>query len=262
MRIAAAAVLVPVALAAVYAGGWPWFALVFLVACGLFIEWQSLIGARKPLVLGIGILALVMIGAALQLRDLGAAIICIPAGLLAIAAFSAAQARFWAPLGLLYAASALVASIVLRQDRTAGFEAVLFVLLIVWATDILGYFGGRGIGGPKLWVRVSPNKTWAGAIAGLAGCIIIALIFAWIGRRSAVSLTLLAVVLSIVSQAGDLFESAVKRRFDVKDSSQLIPGHGGLLDRLDGFVAAIIAAALIGAVRSGTDAAGHGLLSW
>ena len=148
------------------------------------------------------------------------------------------------------------------RDAQSGFVAILFVFAMVWASDILGYFCGRGIGGPKLWPRVSPKKTWAGAIGGFAGSIAIALGFAVAGAGRVVPLALIGALLSIVSQLGDLLESAVKRRFDVKDSSHIIPGHGGLMDRLDGFIAAVVVAALIGTLRAGPDAAGRGLLLW
>jgi phosphatidate cytidylyltransferase len=138
----------------------------------------------------------------------------------------------------------------------------MLVLLVVWATDIGGYFAGRGFGGPKLWPRVSPKKTWAGAIGGLVASLGVAAGFAALGLGKTVPLLLLAAALSSVSQLGDLFESAVKRAFGVKDSSQIIPGHGGLLDRLDGFVFAVVIAALIGFLRHGADGVGRGLMVW
>jgi len=143
-----------------------------------------------------------------------------------------------------------------------GFTALMFVLLVVWATDIGGYFAGRSIGGPKLWPRVSPKKTWSGALGGFAASLLVAAAFAACGLGKIVPLLLVSAVLSVVSACGDLFESAVKRRFDVKDSSHLIPGHGGLLDRLDGFVAAILVAWIIGFLRHGVHSAGSGLMVW
>lgn len=262
VRIAAALVLVPIAIVAAFAGGWSWLALSCLTAVGLFVEWQALVGATSRPVLAGGLVALVAAGAALGLHRPGAAVLCILAGVLAVPMVADSRNRLWVSLGLIYAGAALVSSVLLRFDRNFGFEALLFVFTVVWTTDILGYFGGRGIGGPKLWVRISPKKTWAGAIAGVAGSLTLAALFAWLGQRAILPLVLLAAALSILSQLGDLFESGVKRHFNVKDSSHLIPGHGGLLDRLDGFVAVIVAAALIGAIRSGTDAAGHGLLVW
>ncbi len=113
-----------------------------------------------------------------------------------------------------------------------------------------------------MWPRVSPKKTWAGAVGGFAGGLAVAAGFAAFDLGRLAPLLLLAAFLSIVSQSGDLFESAVKRRFGVKDSSQIIPGHGGLLDRLDGFVAAIVFAALFGFLRGGADGIGHALMVW
>ena len=135
----------------------------------------------------------------------------------------------------------------------------MFLFAVVWATDIAAYFVGRAIGGPKLMPQVSPKKTWSGAIGGThrrrsLAAVAVAKFAGLDGLvRDRASL---AVVLSVVAQAGDLFESALKRRFGAKDSSQLIPGHGGLMDRLDGFVAAAVLAALIGLLRGGIRCAG------
>jgi phosphatidate cytidylyltransferase len=149
-----------------------------------------------------------------------------------------------------------------RLDQVWGFTALMLVLLIVWVTDIGGYFAGRGLGGPKLWPRVSPKKTWAGAIGGFVASLCVAAGFAAFGLGKTGPLVLLGAVLSVASQLGDLFESAVKRRFGVKDSSHIIPGHGGLLDRLDGFVAAVVLAAIFGFLRGGADGVGRGLVVW
>jgi phosphatidate cytidylyltransferase len=138
----------------------------------------------------------------------------------------------------------------------------MLILLVVWVTDIGGYFAGRGIGGPKLWPRVSPKKTWAGAVGGVAASLLVAEAFVAFGLGETGPTLLLGAVLSIVSQLGDLFESAVKRRFGVKDSSHIIPGHGGLLDRLDGYVAAVVLAAIFGFLRGGVDGVGRGLMVW
>jgi phosphatidate cytidylyltransferase len=168
----------------------------------------------------------------------------------------------WLALGVVYAALAFLASVLVRLDPVWGFAALMFVLLIVWMTDIGGYFAGRGIGGPKLWPRVSPKKTWAGAVGGTVLSLAVAAGFAWFGIGRLVPLLVVALVLTVLSQLGDLFESAVKRKFGVKDSSHIIPGHGGLLDRLDGYVFAVIAAAVIGLLRGGADGVGRGLMVW
>lgn len=168
----------------------------------------------------------------------------------------------WIAIGVIYALAALVASVLVRRDPLWGFSALIFVLLVVWVTDIGGYVFGRAIGGAKLWPRVSPKKTWAGAIGGtlLSVCVAVAFPLSGVGRI--VPLVGLAVVLTVLSQLGDLFESAVKRRFGVKDSGRIIPGHGGLLDRLDGYVFAVVAAAAIGLLRGGVDGVGRGLMLW
>jgi len=261
LRILAGAVLAPLTIAAAYFGGWLWAALATLATMGMYAEWLFVVQATRPRVVAAGIAPLAVAGIALAIGFSGKALLAIAAGLIAIALLARVN-RGWALAGLIYAAAALFGAVLVRADPQSGFIALLFVLLVVWVTDIGGYFAGRGIGGPKLWVRVSPKKTWAGAIGGFAGSLAVAAGFAASGFGRMLPLLLLGAVLSIVSQCGDLFESAVKRRFGVKDSSNVIPGHGGLLDRLDGFVAAIVMAAVIGVMRGGLDGAGRGLLMW
>lgn len=260
-RIGAAAVLVPVTIAIAYAGSWLWTALVTLVSIGLFVEWLMVVGGRTALntIVGGAVLALAGLCLAVHRIDVSVGVALI--GIIVVAVVSPAR-RGWSALGFVYASAALIASTIVRFDSTAGFAALMLILLIVWVTDIGGYFAGRGIGGPKLWPRVSPKKTWAGAIGGFAASLAVAAGFAAFGVGEILPLLLLSAVLSVVSQLGDLFESAVKRRFGVKDSSQIIPGHGGLLDRLDGFVAAVVVAALIGILRGGADGVGRGLMVW
>jgi phosphatidate cytidylyltransferase len=165
--------------------------------------------------------------------------------------------------GIPYAGALAMGPIILRSDGEQGFLAVLFLFAVVWTTDIGAYFVGRALGGPKLVPWISPNKTWAGAIGGLLASVLVALVVAKMAALTSLFvLAMVAVVLSVLAQAGDLFESFLKRRFDAKDSSHLIPGHGGLMDRLDGFVTASVAAAVIGLARGGFEAPGRGLLVW
>jgi phosphatidate cytidylyltransferase len=262
LRVIVALVLAPVAVAIAYAGGWPWTALVTLAAIGLYGEWLTIIGAaHQRRVIISGVAGLAISGFCLGIGRIDAALVASVLGLAAVTLLSP-QRQIWTASGFFYATAALVASVLVRLDQGHGFVALIMVLLVVWVTDIGGYFAGRGIGGPKLWPRVSPKKTWAGAIGGFAASLAVAGGFAAFGLGKTGPMLLLGAALSVISQLGDLFESWVKRRFGVKDSSHIIPGHGGLLDRLDGFVAAVVLAAIFGLLRGGVDGVGRGLMVW
>ena len=269
-RVIVALVLAPTAIAMAYAGGWLWTALVTLAAIGLYVEWLAIVGkARSTRVVVVGAAALAIAGLCLALGRIEASLVVLMLGLVAVGAVTP-ERRIWAIAGFGYAAVAELASVLLRLDPKMGFAALMFVFLVVWVTDIGGYFAGRSIGGPKLWPRVSPKKTWAGALGGFVASLVVAAGFAALDPHKAdpqlmlkmTSLLLLGAILSIASQLGDLFESAVKRRFGVKDSSHIIPGHGGLLDRLDGFVAAVALAGIFGLLHGGVDGVGRGLMVW
>jgi phosphatidate cytidylyltransferase len=262
LRVMAALVLAPLAIAAAWFGGWFWLGLVTITVIGLFGEWMMIVGNLRPQVLMWGFLSLAGAGLCIALDNLEIANLCVALGLFAMFLFSSREHRSWSAVGLGYTAAALFACVLVRRDVEQGFMALIFVFLVVWITDILGYFVGRGVGGPKLWVRVSPKKTWSGAIGGVVGSALFAAAFSAAGYGKLLPMLFLGTVISVISQLGDLFESALKRQYGVKDSSHIIPGHGGLLDRLDGFMAAIIAAAVIGYLRSGTGSIGQGLLVW
>lgn len=262
MRVVAALVLAPVAIGIAYTGGWLWALLVTLAAIGLYVEWLGIVGAaRETGVVAYGSVALAIAGLGLALGRIETAVIALAFGF-AIVTLLSPERRIWIVAGFLYAAAAEVTSVLVRLDQTSGFAALILILLVVWVTDIGGYFAGRGIGGPKLWPSVSPKKTWAGAIGGFAASLVISGGFAAFGVGKVGPILLLGAALSVASQLGDLFESAVKRRFGVKDSSHIIPGHGGLLDRLDGYVAAVVLAAIFGLLRDGVDGVGRGLMVW
>jgi phosphatidate cytidylyltransferase len=269
-RVIVALVLAPTAIAMAYAGGWLWTTLVTLAAIGLYVEWLAIVGkARSVRVVVAGSAALAIAGLALALGRIEASLVVLMLGLVAVGTVTP-ERRIWAITGFGYAAVAELASVLLRLDPKMGFTALMFVFLVVWVTDIGGYFAGRGIGGPKLWPRVSPKKTWAGALGGFVASLVVAAGFVALDPNKAdpqlmlklTSLLLLGAILSIASQLGDLFESAVKRQFGVKDSSHIIPGHGGLLDRLDGFVAAVALAGIFGLLHGGVDGVGRGLMVW
>ncbi len=262
VRVAVALVLAPIAITIAFAGGWLWTLLVTAIAIGLYYEWHAIVNETgDERAFAIGVIALEVIGLALWFGWTGVALAAAIVGPTLIV-FLSNQRPWWNTSGFVYAAAALIASILIRLDGTMGFYALIFILLVVWASDIGGYFAGRAIGGPKLWPLVSPNKTWAGAIGAVVLSILVAFGMAALGWGRLLPLLVLAVALSVVSQLGDLFESAVKRAFGVKDSGRIIPGHGGLLDRLDGFVAAIVFAAIVGFLRGGVDGVGRGFMVW
>jgi phosphatidate cytidylyltransferase len=263
LRLASAAVLAPIVLGAAYAGGWYFLLLCGLGAAGVVWEWTHLVAGRSELrilVPGVGALL-----AALAFTGSGepvAAATAIALGA-AAAALTSKDRGLWAASGILYAGVAFLGPALLRRDNELGFSAFLYLAATVWMTDICAYSMGRVIGGPLLWPQVSPRKTWAGAVGGLAGGVAGGMLVAYAsGMRSLAVVGVIALLLSALTQVGDLFESAVKRHFGAKDTSQLIPGHGGLMDRLDGFLVAAAAALIIGIVHQGAAAPARGLLVW
>jgi phosphatidate cytidylyltransferase len=272
LRVASAAVLVPVVVLAGYLGGWIFYLLCVLAALGVFWEWSRLTGSGDAVVVALGVIALVA-GLAFTAFDQPAdavaavAIGALSAGIAAVlTGRGGGKARvrgMWAAGGVIYAGAAFLGPALLRRDAEFGFASFLYVALTVWSTDTCAFAAGRALGGPGLWPQVSPNKTWSGAIGGLAGGVAAGTLVAYAdGLRRLAVLGVIALVLSALAQAGDLFESAIKRHFGAKDTSELIPGHGGLMDRLDGFLVAAAAALLIGILRQGIAAPALGLLVW
>jgi phosphatidate cytidylyltransferase len=264
LRVCSALVLVPIAIGTAYLGGWPFAVFWGLAAMGVLWEWISLVARsdhRTVLMTGGASLALAV--ALVATGHLLAAVIVLAISTLGVAALAPAKWRTWIAAGVPYAGALGVAPVALRSDSEDGFLAVIFLFAIVWTTDVVAYFSGRAIGGPKLMAQVSPKKTWSGAIGGTLAAVIVAFVLAKVTALSGLfAIAMLAVILSICAQGGDLFESFLKRRFGAKDSGHLIPGHGGLMDRLDGFITASVVAALIGLLRGGFEAPGRGLLVW
>jgi phosphatidate cytidylyltransferase len=264
LRVCSALVLVPFAIATAYVGGWAFAVFWGVAAMGVLWEWTSLVARtdqRSALVTGGASLSLALV--LVVTGHLLAAVIVLAMGTLGAASIALAELRTWVAGAIPYAGALAVAPIVLRSDNEDGFLAVIFLFAIVWTTDIGAYIVGRAVGGPKLVPQVSPKKTWAGAIGGMIAAVVVAVAVAKVAALTDLfAIAMLAVVLSVFAQGGDLFESFFKRRFGAKDSSHLIPGHGGLMDRLDGFVTASVVAALIGLARGGFEAPGRGLLVW
>ncbi|MGD9768593.1 MAG: phosphatidate cytidylyltransferase [Pseudolabrys sp.] len=264
LRVLSALVLAPLAVAVAYVGGWPFVVFWGLAAAGVLWEWISLVAlADRRVVLMAGLAPLALAVALAGTGRLLAGSIVAVMGAISAASLAPEARRWWVAGSLPYAAAIALAPVALRADTELGFLAVVFLFAVVWSTDVAAYFVGRAVGGPKLMPAVSPKKTWSGAIGGLVAAVGVAVATAHYGGLTGWwFIAVVAVALSVVAQAGDLFESWLKRRFGAKDSSQLIPGHGGLMDRLDGFVAAAALAALIGLWRGGIEAPGRGLLMW
>lgn len=253
-RVLSALVLGPLVLAVVWWGEEPYTVLIAFGGLVILREWLLIIGAPKTgLVPLLGYASVLAFTILVHLSYELAALAGLAAATAALyAAAGGARPGRWTAEGLLYATLSVGALLVVRRGEI-GEAFSFFLIATVWVTDIAAYFVGRRFGGPKLWSRISPKKTWSGAIGGLAaGAVAGVGAAAFYGREGLLVWFGLAIVLSVVSQVGDLAESAVKRRFGVKDSGALIPGHGGMMDRVDGLVAAAVAAALLGLLLGGT----------
>ena len=264
-RLLSALVLMAAALVSIWRGGL-FFDLIWLgAALAVGCEWQKLIAAPRLLVryllTGLGlILAALFIS-----KDWFGGACALLVGCSIAAALAAGHSRrLWAFGGIIYAGSLLVSIEALHSSADHGSRSIVWLFAVVWGTDVFAYFGGRLIGGAKLWPKVSPSKTWSGTLTGVFAGALIGVGVATYGLAGpSVKLPLfgLGLAAAVISQAGDMFESWVKRRFGVKDSSRLIPGHGGFMDRLDGFIAAAAFAFLFGAARGHASIAG-GLFEW
>lgn len=265
IRLLSALVMVTLALAATWAGG-PVFALFWLAAgIAVLFEWIAMVWIERR------IPSVVAGGLALTTFVLAHLTGWPPVALAAILATGAAlvvmisvsnRDRIWAGAGYAVAAVLVVVPVLVRDDPSLGAIAILWMFAVVWGSDVAAYFTGRAVGGPRLWPRVSPGKTWSGALGGLAAAVVagvcLGLVARLLGAGPAIGLGALAALsalASIAGQIGDLAESALKRHFDVKDSSHLIPGHGGVMDRLDAFFAVCV---LVGAMMLGAAPFGIG----
>ena len=255
-RALSAALLVPAAILCIWLGAEAWTALMAAAVALLAWEWVRLCGFSTKRLPGLAVPVLVLAAAVLALGEAwGWALALLGIGFVGLWAvaepprFRQAVPGFWLAFGVPYIGCAGLGLIQLRGDATAGLVNVLFLFLVVWSSDIGAYLAGRRFGGPKLAPAISPNKTWSGAAGGLVAAMAVGILAATAMEPAAVPLlrvALVAATLGLLAQVGDLFESWIKRRFHVKDSSSLIPGHGGLLDRLDGVLSAAPAAALLG----------------
>ncbi len=274
MRVISALVLAPCAIAVLWLGGAAWDALIALAALLLVHEWVRLCGGEMHAPAGIALaIALTATVAAAAVQNDRWALVLIPAG--AVVSWALARAgrgvesrrrRIARPgslaAGAAYIGLPAIAMVWLRQDPLVGWANLLFLILVVWSSDVGAYVAGRVVGGRRLAPSISPGKTWAGAAGGLLAAILVGYVVAMPlthdgrGAASFGRIAAVAAYLAVVAQLGDLLESFIKRRFGVKDTGGLIPGHGGLLDRLDGVLTAAPAASLLAL------ALGRGVLLW
>ncbi len=247
LRIISAIVLGAIVLAVTWLGGWPFRVMAAMMAAIAFHEWTRMArraeapAPARDLVADILMLTF-SAGLLLGIQPVPLLILAVASAIL-VGGWTAIRGEpQWPAAGLLYAALPALAMAQLRGDSPSGLKTILYLFAVVWATDILAYFVGRAIGGPKLAPSISPGKTRSGAVGGLVGALLFGLAAAWAGGAASLPLAAgIAIVLSAVSQAGDLLESWVKRRHGAKDSGTIIPGHGGVMDRVDGLVAAAFA---------------------
>jgi len=255
--VLSAVILAPAVLACIWFGDWPFDVVMILVGVGLAFEWVRMGGSPVLVWPGIavpGTVLLASLAVALGYHGAGVTIlVAAVAGLLA----APNHARM-AALGVAYVGLGVLALLWLRDDPVVGRANLFFVLVLIWASDIGAYLTGRALGGPRLAPSISPGKTRSGAVGGLLAAVLISCILAYMVQPPASIGWLIAVsvVLGIVAQSGDLLESMIKRHFGVKDSGRIIPGHGGLLDRLDALLAAAPVAALLALT------AGRGVVLW
>jgi phosphatidate cytidylyltransferase len=265
-RILSALVLAPVALALAWFGSWPFAVLIAAAAIAMSFELTNLLpglsATLRMLLASTAFGAVVFTALGGPFVALIVTLACLTFGMM-IAAFTRANAVIpTLAFAFPYVVLPSIALVWLRLDPEYGRIAIFWLLFVVWATDTFAYFAGRGFGGPKLAPRLSPNKTWAGLIGGMVGAAMVGAITAvWFNLGSPAQLALVSALLAVVAQAGDILESALKRRAGVKDSGTLIPGHGGVLDRVDGLVAAALAAGVIAILHVGTSPAA-GVLIW
>ena len=262
-RIISAIVLVAITITALYLGSYFFSGVVGAVYAGAYREWETMVSRAPLTVPGMVLIGLVgLSGLVFPLLGipglLGAiAVACV------LAAFMGRELLAWRVVGLLLFGLLILSAVLMRGDGMAGVWAGVFLGTVVWMTDSAAFFTGRQIGGEKLAPGISPSKTWSGALGGLAlgagaGVVVWVLLTDspwWIGL-------LISLSISILGQLGDLTESAVKRHFRIKDSGDIIPGHGGLMDRLDSLTFGIILVLIIGAAHGGLGSVAEGLLYW
>lgn len=252
----AAVVLVPIVIGCVWMGGTVYELLLLLAAGLMILEWCRMVYPPQERTAQMAVFALGC-AAAFGCARAGAPDFAFYAmltswGASAILAKLQGSLTLWRWCGIVYLVPPILALFYLRNEPLLGLVAIVWLLCVVWATDTGAYFAGRLFGGPKLAPRFSPKKTWAGLLGGMTAAAGAAVAVGYFAEVPGLALIgLLGAVAAVVAQVGDIFESAAKRHFIVKDSGALIPGHGGILDRVDGLLFAAVFVAGVGLVRHG-----------
>lgn len=255
--------MLPVAAAVVWVGGWPFALLVSVLSAAMFWEWHRMPGdggdparSRSSLYVGVAgclLAPLPVLSADVWITVVGGGFLVLTVGVLLQ---EGAEHRGFRLTGYIYIWLSGAAMAWLRAMPDDGLVTVVWLFGIVVATDTAAYFTGKTLGGPKLAPRISPKKTWSGLFGGMAGAAIVGGVLAAVIEADIAPVALASGGFAIIAQIGDLLVSKAKRKFDVKDSSNLIPGHGGVLDRFDGFLAVSLVMAAL------SFAAGGSFLSW
>lgn len=262
-RIASGLVLIALTASALYIGGYVFAAVVGAVFAGAYREWETMVSLAKPSPAGLVLVGLVGLSGLIYPATGPLGTIGVIALACVIAVVTQREGAAWRVLGLCIYGAIIIAALAMRGETITGVWAGVYLGTVVWMTDSAAFFTGRQIGGEKLAPWISPSKTWSGALGGLAlgtGAGLLVWIVAtdspwWIGL-------LLSATISVLGQLGDLSESAIKRHFRIKDSGDIIPGHGGLMDRLDSLTFGVLLVLLVGALHAGYGAVAEGLLYW
>jgi phosphatidate cytidylyltransferase len=263
-RVVSGLVLLGITIAGLYLGGYIFAALVGAVFAGCYREWDRMVTLKPLTMVGGVLIGLLAAGAVLYpLWGWLPMVLAVAAGVV-LAFATDRETAGWRAGGLIFFGLVIVSAIAMRSTSFEGALTGVFLGFVIWMTDTGAFFTGRQIGGEKLAPDISPGKTWSGAIGGfalgtLAGLVVWLIIAPaspwWIGL-------ILATLLSLLGQVGDLSESAIKRRFRVKDSGDIIPGHGGLMDRLDSLTFGLIFVFAVGLARAGIGDIPGGFLNW
>ena len=258
IRSLSAVILVPIVLAIVWQGGFLFTGFVVALGILMAIEWVKIsFDSNKAQLLIHEVAAASVIMGSMKLSLLALVI------LTALSMFLQRKEglSFWKSIGVFYIGLPILALSLLRDDAAFGLMAVIWCMVIVWSADVMAYFFGRIIGGPKMAPQISPKKTWAGMLGAIVGAVLASGALSQFSHIDFWPLGGLAAVFAVIEQGGDIFESAFKRHYGVKDSGQLIPGHGGVLDRIDGLIAVVFVAAIVGYIHNPLSVAA-GLLHW